>query len=216
MAPIKSALRLCAVNDAAATLGLATGMALADARAMHPRIAVAQADAQADFALLVAIADWCDRYTPLVGLDSDGLTLDISGCAHLFGGEAALARDLAQRLDARGMQARLAIAGTVGCAWGAARYATHDVPRVKSGDERNTLSPLPLAALRLSSDTLEALSKVGLKRIADVLDRPRAPLAARFGADFVRRLDQALGIEDEPRRCAIRRVSPACSRIVST
>ena len=68
----------------------------------------------------------------------------------------------------------------------------------KSGDERDTLSPLPLAALRLSSDTLEALSKVGLKRIADVLDRPRAPLAARFGADFVRRLDQALGIEDEP------------------
>jgi len=198
VAPIKSALRLCAVNDAAAALGLATGMALADARAMHPRIVVAQADAQADFALLVAIADGCDRYTPLVGLDSDGLTLDISGCAHLFGGEAALARDLAHRLDARGMQARLAIAGTVGCAWGAARYATHDVPRVKSGDERNTLSPLPLAALRLSSDTLEALSKVGLKRIADVLDRPRAPLAARFGADFLRRLDQALGIEDEP------------------
>ena len=209
MAPIKSALRLCAVNDAAAALGLATGMALADARAMHPRIAVAQADAQADFALLVAIADGCDRYTPLVGLDSDGLTLDISGCAHLFGGEAALARDLAHRLDARGMQARLAIAGTVGCAWGVARYSDPIPERgrsasvasrvgVKSGDERNTLSPLPLAALRLSSDTLEALSKVGLKRIADVLDRPRAPLAARFGADFVRRLDQALGIEDEP------------------
>jgi protein ImuB len=199
VAPLKSALRLCAVNDAAAALGLANGMALADARAMHPRIAVAQADAQADLTLLVAIADWCDRYTPLVGLDPpDGLTLDISGCAHLFGGEASLAHDLARRLETRGMQARLAIAGTVGCAWGVARYATHDVPRIESGDERNTLSPLPLAALRLSSDTLEAFSKVGLKRIADVLDRPRAPLAARFGADFVRRLDQALGIEDEP------------------
>ena len=220
VAPLKSALRLCAVNDAAAALGLANGMALADARAMHPKIAVAQADTQADLTLLVAIADWCDRYTPLVGLDPpDGLTLDISGCAHLFGGEAALAHDLARRLEARGMQARLGIAGTVGCAWAMARYA-HPIPPpergracpgpdpgsvreadrvgVRSGDERNTLSPLPLAALRLSSDTLEALSQVGLKRIADVLDRPRAPLAARFGADFLRRLDQALGIEDEP------------------
>ena len=171
-------------------------MALADARAMYPRIAVAQADAQADFALLEAVADWCDRYTPLVGLDSDGLTLDISGCAHLFGGEAALARDLVRRLGAHGLQARLAVAGTVGCAWGVARYG--DIVGVASGEERDTLSPLPLAALRLSPDTLEALAQVGLKRIADVLDRPRAPLAARFGATFVRRLDQALGIEDEP------------------
>ena len=97
-----------------------------------------------------------------------------------------------------GMQARVAVAGTVGCAWArGAIWRSTDV-RVASGDERDTLSPLPLAALRLPSDTLEALSQVGLKRIADVLDRPRAPLAARFGADFVRRLDQALGIEDEP------------------
>ena len=60
------------------------------------------------------------------------------------------------------------------------------------------IAPLPLAALRLAADTIAALSQVGLKRIADVLDRPRAPLAARFGAEFVRRLDQALGREDEP------------------
>jgi protein ImuB len=196
VAPLKSALRLCAVNDAAAALGLTVGMALADARAMYPKIAVAHADAQADLALLIAIADWCDRYTPLVGLDSEGLTLDISGCAHLFGGETALARDLARRLDARGLQVRVAVAGTVGCAWAVARYS--DRVGVNDGDERAAIAPLPLAALRLPSDTLEALSQVGLKRIADVLDRPRAPLAARFGAAFVRRLDQALGIEDEP------------------
>ena len=77
----------------------------------------------ADFALLEAIADWCDRYTPLVGLDPpDGLPLDISGCAHLFGGEAALARDLMRRLGSAGLQARVAVAGTVGCAWAVARF----------------------------------------------------------------------------------------------
>ena len=86
-------------------------MALADVRAMYPKIAVADADEAADFALLEAVADWCDRYTPLVGLDPpDGLLLDVTGCAHLFGGERALARDLVRRLGARGLQARVAVA----------------------------------------------------------------------------------------------------------
>jgi len=197
IAPVKGALRLSAVNDAAAALGLRIGMPLADARAMHPKIAVADADEHADFALLEAVADWCDRYTPLVGLDPpDGLLLDVTGCAHLFGGEAALAADLLRRLGSHGLQVRIAIADTVGCAWAVARYDTPSV--VPSGDQQNVLAPLPLAALRLPSETIEALSQVGLKRIADVLDRPRAPLAARFGGEFVRRIDQALGRDDEP------------------
>ena len=201
-APVKSALRLSAVNDAAAALGLKTGMALADARAMYPNIAVADADEAADLRLLEAVADWCDRYTPLTGLDSpDGVILDITGCAHLFGGEAALARDLVRRLGMRGLQARAAVADTVGCAWGVARFLPPEADRVAvipSGNERDVLSPLPLAALRLSPEIVSSLAQVGLKRIADVLDRPRAPLAARFGTHFVRRIDQALGREDEP------------------
>src|SRR3954468_24618989 len=196
-APVKGALRLSAVNDAAAKLGLRVGMPLADARAMYPKLNVADADEPADFALLEAIADWCDRYTPLVGLDPpDGLTLDISGCAHLFGGEVALANELVRRLTAQGLQARVAVAGTVGCAWGVARYGEQTI--ITSGETLHAIAPLPLAALRLSAETIDALSHVGLKHITDVLDRPRAPLAARFGAKFVRRIDQALGREDEP------------------
>ena len=195
--PVRGALRLTAVNDAAAALRLKAGMPLADARAMYPAIAVADADEAADRRLLEAIADWCDRYTPLVGLDPpDGLVLDVTGCAHLFGGEAALCRDLTRRLVEYGYQARVAVAATVGCAWAAARFAETMI--VPSGEERETLSPLPLAALRLAPGEIEAPSQVGLKRIADVLDRPRAPLAARFGQAFVRRIDQALGREDEP------------------
>jgi protein ImuB len=196
VASVKSALRITAMNNAAAGLGLIPTMALADARAMYPALAAADADPQADAALLEAVADWCDRYTPLAGLDApDGIFLDITGCAHLFGGEAALCRDLVERLAWQGLQVSAAVADTVGCAWAVARYGR--APIVAKGAVRETLSPLPLAALRIDTETVAALAQAGLKRIADVLDRPRAPLAARYGQHFIRRIDQALGREDE-------------------
>jgi protein ImuB len=192
-----------AMNDAAARLGLKSGLALADARAMYPTLTVADADAQADRRLLEAVADWCDRYTPLVGLDPpDGLTLDITGCAHLFGGEKAFCADIVQRLARQGLTARAAIADTVGCAWAVARFGRATEPQaytiVPVGGAREALLPLRLAALRIAPEIEAGLAQAGLKRIADVIDRPRAPLAARFGEAFIRRIDQALRREDEP------------------
>jgi protein ImuB len=194
--PVKSALRICAMNDAASALGLKHGAALADTRAMYPSIAVHNADRVADSALLEAVADWCDRYTPLVGLDApDGLMLDVSGCAHLFGGEVAMRDDLITRLAHLGLQARTGLADTPGSAWAVARYG--EVRLAPPGAQRDTLRSLPLAALRIDPETIAALAQAGLKSIADVIDRPRAPLAARFGQNLLWRLDQALGCEEE-------------------
>ena len=194
--PVKSALRICALNDAAAALGLKVWMPLADARTMYPSLWVEKADLQADRALLEAVADWCDRYTPLVGLDPpDGLILDVSGCAHLFGGERGLGGDILRRLARQGLRAEIGLADTVGCAWAVARYG--ETPLVPKGGTRDIMLPLPLAALRLDGAIVSALAQAGLKRIADIIDRPRAPLAARFGAEFICRLDQALGREGE-------------------
>src|SRR4029079_19600694 len=96
-------------------LGLICGMGLAEAGAMYPGLAAADADMEADAALLEAVADWCDRYTPLAGLDApDGLLLDLPGCAPLIGGEAALCRDLVERLAWQGLQASVAVTDTVG------------------------------------------------------------------------------------------------------
>jgi protein ImuB len=163
---------------------------------MYPSIAVHNADRVADFALLEAVADWCDRYTPLVGLDApDGLMLDVSGCAHLFGGEVAMRDDLITRLAHLGLQARTGLADTPGSAWAVARYG--EVRLAPPGAQRDTLRSLPLAALRIVPETIAALAQAGLKSIADVIDRPRAPLAARFGQNLLRRLDQALGCEEE-------------------
>jgi protein ImuB len=196
VAPIKSTLRLVALNDAAARLGLKVGMPLADARAMYPSLAVADADPEADRRLLEAVADWCDRYTPLVGLDPpDGLVLDVTGCAHLFGGEAALGRDLLTRLTRQGLQARAAIADSWGGAWAVARCGEGGV--VPSGEMEAAVLPLPVAALRIDPEIVAELATSGLKRVADLASRPRAPLAARFGDGLLRRLDQALGRAEE-------------------
>lgn len=189
--------QLVAVDAAAEALGLRPGLALAQARAMHPALMAVEEDPQADARLLEALADWCQRYTPLVALDPpDGLLLDIGGCAHLFGGEPALRDDLLQRMTRFGFAAQTAIADTIGAAFAAARFA----PGVclATGGERRLLEPLPLAALRLPQETVSVLARLGLKRIGDVIDLPRKPLAARFGSDFLRQIDRALGREREP------------------
>ena len=89
-----------ALDEAAERLGLYIGLPLANARAMCPDLKVFDADDVADAKTSSDIADWCDRFTPLVALDPPhGLFLDITGCAHLFGGEAALLRPVRDALS---------------------------------------------------------------------------------------------------------------------
>lgn len=188
---------LTAVDDDAERLGLNPGMALAQARAMHPAIEALEENAGADSQLLEDIADWCLRYTPLIACDApDGLLLDIGGCAHLFGGEHALVADLGRRLTHAGFGFSIAVAGSIGAAHAAARFGAAGA--YAGGEERKLLSPLPLAALRLAPATVAALARVGLKRIGDMIDLPRSPLTARFGPEVMRQLDRALGREHEP------------------
>src|SRR5688500_8744285 len=144
-------------------------MSLADARGALPRLVVAGADEAADRALLESIADWCDRYTPLVALDPPhGLVLDISGCAHLFtgeggDGEAELLSDCLRRLSGQQFEVRGAIASTIGAAWALARYGAGGC--VPAGGEAETLADLPVAALRISAEDEALLDRLGLKRI---------------------------------------------------
>jgi len=190
--------RLTAVNAAAERAGLAAGLPLADARALCPALAVAAADPDGDAAALHRLALWCGRYSPWTAVDGpDGIALDITGCAHLFGGETALLGDLHARLSGFGLSARLAAAPTVGAAWAASRHAPGPATIVAADTLAGFLGPLPLAALRLEATTVDALAQVGLKRVRDLQDKPAAPLTARYGPGPVERLDQALGRRSE-------------------
>jgi protein ImuB len=200
--------RIAALNAAAETAGLAVGDPLADARAKVGDLQVRPVDAAADAAALRRLALWATRYTPTAapwGEDSgaDGFFLDIEGAAHLFGGEESLLGDLHARLAAFDLPARLAVAATPGAAWALAHFTAAPCCVLGPGGEAAALAPLPIEALRLTPDTCRALRRLGLKSVGALIDTPRAPLAARFPRDLLRRLDQALGRLDEPLRPVI-------------
>ena len=220
-AKIRNAFRLTSANAAARTLGLGPGIALADARAMHPGLIATEADPQAQAEALAAVLAWCRRFTPLVAPDGeDALVLDVSGVAHLFGGEQGLMREIETRLDAQGLPAQLALASSPELAWALAHFVESSFAQdfyPKTGlhfseilrgkivpadlDEKHLgrlVSNLPLAALRIEPKALASLAQAGLRRIGDILHRPRAPIAARFGKPLYDCLDAMLGRAKSP------------------
>ncbi len=205
IAKINGAQKLAALDARGYALGLRPGMALPDARAMHPTLLCAEADPQADAKALAHIADWCRRFTPLAALDApDAIMLDVSGAAHLFGGETHLQADVEARLRAQGFSARAALAATPEAAFALARYGGAD-PRARilpatldAAALARRLGELPLAALKLDPATLQALTEAGLRRVSDILMRPRAPIAARCGPELYARLDGLLGRAKTP------------------
>ncbi|MBT5917221.1 MAG: DNA polymerase Y family protein [Alphaproteobacteria bacterium] len=202
-------IRLAAVNPAAATAGLESGLTPAAARAVVPGLETVEADPHRDAETLSRVADWCGRYTPWTApepLDTAangaGVWLDITGCAHLFGGEENLLADLLRNIKRQGFHVRAALADTPGAAWALARFGQtakpHEPEIVDPGSHRLALRKLPVAALRITAAVNEGLDRLGLRRIGDLYDLPRAPLVARFGEALTQRLDQALGRLAEP------------------
>jgi protein ImuB len=196
---------IAAVNPAAAAAGLAPGMNLADALSFQPGLATEAAEPAADRAALTRLSEWCGRYSPWTAPDgapgeAGGVKIEITGCAHLWGGEAALAADLARRLTRQNIAHRIAVAGSLGAAWALARFAAStDQPALPGpGEERAALAALPVEALRLDSSTAAGLRRVGLRRIGELIPMPRDALARRFGEAVARRLDQAQGDLPEP------------------
>ena len=194
---LNNALQITALNDAAAGFGLDRGLPLANARAVCPDVQVFDADEAADRVLLESIADWCDRFTPLVALDSPhGLLLDISGCAHLFGGEATMLRHVCASLIRQGFFVNAAIASTPVCA----RVMSHAAQSciVADGEEARAVSAMPVYALGADDAITRGLRRAGLKTIGDVAARAPHEITARFGAAFTALLQQALGQGDAP------------------
>ncbi len=192
-------LAVAAADRAALALGLRPGLPLAHARAMVPGLEVAAADPAGDAEALADLAAWCLRYSPLTAPDlPDGVWIDATGCAHLHGGEDAMLADLVGRLGRSGIAARAALADTLGAAWAVARHARTPVTAVPPDGQADAVALLPVEALRLPAGAAEGMRRLGLDLVGQLVSAPRGPLARRFGADALRRLDQALGRAPEP------------------
>ena len=133
---IGGALRIRSLNAAAEAAGLAREMGLSDARAISPALITRPAAPEREAAALAALARWAERYSPLVATEEgEALILDISGCAHLFGGEEPMLTAMLNELSDLGFTARAGLADTRGAAWALARYApTAVAPGALSGD----------------------------------------------------------------------------------
>lgn len=170
-------------------------MTLADARARAPFIRVVGHQPGADADLLKRVLLDFGRFTPMATTDGpDGLTLDVTGCAHLFGGEAGLVAAAEVRAKGIGLRVRTALASTAEAARALARFGRGGI--FEGEGQRAALRRLPVAALELSDKETQALSRAGLKTLAHLADRPTAPVAARFGAEAATRLNRVLGRED--------------------
>ena len=238
---------LVSLSPEAEAAGLSLGQPLRDATAICPALLTVPADPLAEARFLLILRRWAGRFSPWVAEEPPaGLMIDLTGAAHLHGGEEGVLAQVAEDCEGLGLTVRAAIADTPGAAWGLARYAGDRVAPSRSGDaidqearatrsraakrrgwergggaprpvttrgaEAAVISPpgrlyealadLPLPALRLDADVVDRLMRLGLRRVGDIMGIPRAALARRFGADTLRRLDQAMGLEPEP-------VSPA-------
>ena len=221
-------------SSAARALGIRTGMPAAEATALlrrqRPRqqaaadrsetLQVQPHDPEADQRMRLELAEWCQRFSPLVGYQTtptrgrpkitewqdaaDDLLLDVTGLASLFGGENRLAEQVVTQFRQRGFAPRVAIADTVGAAWACAHFmpATAGAAGgrslvVPAGASRSALAGLPVTGLRLGTATLDLLRQLGLERIEHVMCLPRESISARLGDSLLLRLDQALGTTEE-------------------
>jgi protein ImuB len=225
--------RIAAANDAGLAAGARAGMLLADARALCPDLAAVPADPAGDLAALEKLALWAQRWGPWSAMDPpDGVLVDVTGAAHLFGGEERLLADVAAAFAARGLTVRAALAPTAGAAWALAHYGPPSGILTPGDDPLRLLGDLPVAALRLDDDVLTVLRRLGIKRLGQLAavsgagDDPAQEAASRDAlhrrfrnrrspaANPLLRLDQLLGRVPEPLLPVIERPMPMVQRRV--
>ena len=195
-----------ATNRAAELAGVHAGTRVVDMRALCPPLRVDYADTGGDKAALHKLMLWVRRWCPWTAVDgAAGIVMDTTGSDHLWGGEAALLRQIEERLSHLGLTAALAIAPTQGAAWALARFgAVRET--CAAPDLTQRMAPLPVRALRLDGETVLLLQRLGLKTVGDLAAIPRISLARRFSrsplpANPLLRLDQMLGRLAEPLNC---------------
>ena len=194
-----------AVSRMAMAAGAQSGMRLADARMLAPELVAIPFDHEGNQRTLGKLALATQRWGPWSMVDGyDGILLDSSGSTHLFGGDGPMLTRIETFFLRQGYQCRIACAPNSGAAWALSHYAENRSAIAMPDDLPEALATLPVAALRLNSETRLLLARLGLKTVGDLMEVPRESLVRRFRnrrsaeANPLVRLDQVLGRKHEP------------------
>ncbi len=199
--PVEATATLDLVDDEARRYGVRPGMKVTEACALVAGLSVHRVTLAEVEAALGRIAELASPLAPLTSIrleikdisgDAratdplarcfDTIWLDVTGAAHLVGGEEALSDELVQRAASLGHRGRAAIADGPRIAEAIARFAPgHAAHRVVApGDGVRALAELPVAALPVDSATVAWFLRLGLVTVGDLVRLPRAALAARL------------------------------------
>jgi protein ImuB len=182
--------RLDEVSPEAYRLGIRPGQTIASARAHSADLRVRVVPLESVEKTLASLAEMALSFGPttafeLGGTAGDVVWVDVTGCAHLHGGELPLVTRLLERVQAMGHACRAAVADGPRIAAAVARFAA-SLTVVPEGKNREALAELPLAALGLEEKTFAWMSALGLRRVVDLQRLPRASLGTRLGGDAAR------------------------------
>jgi len=188
---------ITAANMLAESKGIFKGMALADARAIYPPLEKFDDIPGLVDKMLQRLAEWCIRFTPVAAVDSlGGVILDATGCSHLWDGDKPYLSEIIKRIQEKGFHVKAAMADTIGAAWALARFRKASCI-IHPGKHIEALQTLPPESLRLESETVERLHKLGLHQVKDILSMKRTTLRRRFGDHIIQRINEAIGTQQE-------------------
>lgn len=193
---------LCAVNASARELGIRPQQTVSTARALVSDLLVTPRQHAWEEETLKKVATIASQFTPMVCMDSESVLLEISSSLKLFGGLGQLFSRLRSSLQESGLHALAGIAPTplAACLFAKARITRPGVRgSLQSEDLPMRLADLPLALFGWPHAKLATLAQLGLTRIRDLADLPRAGLTRRFGKEIIHDLDRALGRIPDPR-----------------
>ncbi len=224
-APVLETATIDVIDDEARRLGVRAGQTVTSATALASHLEVHRITYGEIDAALGRIAEVAMAFGPTAALrlrespedahrtpwgdaPFDTVWLDITGAAHLAGGEEELLDELAERASVLGHSVRLAIAGGPRLAQSLARHSPglagapgsrasrHPIAAPNGG--KQAMAPLPVQALPIDPDTASWLMRLGVITVGDLARLPRPAALARLGARGVEALDLAAGRDDIP------------------
>ncbi len=195
-------------STAARQAGVIIDMPMSEATLLCPHAEIPVHDSAADLVALGKLAEYCERFSPLVGWHTitpkvtvpwfgeapAHLFLDLTSIAVLFGGETKLGERIVAGCRSVGYVALVAMADTLGAAWALAYQSLTIIP---NGELEAAMRRLPISQLRLPDEDVDTLARLGVLTIEQLLRLTRTGLAERLSRQVLLRLDQALGTVGE-------------------